>query len=119
LLRCDEEEFAPAIALYAEGKPVRMCPRFVERQASELTQAILSSAGVFVVGVRVWPADEHLWGPLARTPASIHYFGLNGDRDDFARWTTSVGRTTDSFIEARFPDALRQMAELHEQMSAS
>jgi hypothetical protein len=78
LLRCDEEEFAPAIALYAEGKPVRMCPRFVERQASELTQAILSSAGVFVVGVRVWPADEHLWGPLARTPASIHYFGLNG-----------------------------------------
>jgi putative FmdB family regulatory protein len=115
LARCeDDDAFAPALALYAEGKLVRVCPQFVRRQLVDWEQAVTSAAAVFLIGVRTYPQDDHIWSTLANTRARLHYFGREGDAAEFQRWASTERRDRAShFHNAVFADTIPRIeAEL-------
>jgi len=72
LYRCaNDDSFAPAIAMYAEGKAVKISPDYVEAQQSQWQSAVASASRVFISGARVNMADTHVWDSLAKTKAPV------------------------------------------------
>lgn len=107
LYRCaNEDSLAPAIAMYAEGKAVKVSPDYVERQQAHWLAAVKSANQVFVIGVSVNSADTHIWGELAKTRSSVTYFGRPSDREAYKEWKMSNGKKDAYFIEATFQECI-------------
>jgi hypothetical protein len=107
LHRCREEDsVAPAIAMYAEGKAVKVSPDYVERQQELWKAAIRDASRVFVVGVRVHNADVHVWGELASARASVTYFGQEWDQQPYEQWASENSKKNAYFIKASFQDCI-------------
>lgn len=106
----EEDSLAPAIALYAPTKHVLYCPRFVEVQRVAWAAAVQSASRVYVIGVSVNPVDDdHVWGPLARTPAPLYYVGKP---EEFIEWSTKErGKRKGSYVMANtLADAIPGLA---------
>lgn len=111
LHRCKEDDsFAPAMAMYAEGKPVRVCPDYVSEQQTQWRATVDRARYIFISGVRVHLADTHIWDVLAHSSAPVVYFGLNADRQAFSEWEAKFDRRRAYFIEADFAGAIRHIA---------
>lgn len=107
LHRCaTEDSLSPGIAMYAEGKAVKVSPDYVEHQQALWKAAVGAASRIFVVGVRVHNADHHIWGELAKVNAPITYFGQEADRAPFEDWQTVSGRTPAYFIKASFEECI-------------
>jgi hypothetical protein len=55
---------APAIALYAPGKRIMNCPTPIKQLQETFRAAAASANLIIVVGLRVLPEDDHIWGTL-------------------------------------------------------
>ncbi|MDD2810632.1 hypothetical protein [Rhodoferax sp.] len=107
LYRCSvEDSVAPAIAMYAEGKAVKISPDYVERQQEFWTAAVRSASRIFVVGVRVHNADVHVWGELGKAGAPLTYFGREWDKQPYEQWTADNRKRNSYFIEANFDECI-------------
>lgn len=107
LYRCRvEDSVAPAIAMYAEGKAVKISSDYVERQQALWKAGVGSASRIFVVGVRVHNADVHVWGELAKTRAPVTYFGLEWDKQPYEQWTADNRKRNAYFIEANFDECI-------------
>lgn len=107
LYRCrDEDSLAPAIAMYAEGKAVKISPEYVERQQELWKAAAGTASRIFVVGVRVHNADAHIWGELGKARAPVTYFGREWDREAYERWCNDNQKTNAYFIESTFEECI-------------
>ena len=108
LCRCGaEDSLAPAIAMYAEGKAVKISPDYVERQQELWKAAVRTASRIFVVGVRVHNADAHVWGELAKARAPVTYFGRELDREPYEEWKKASSNKHAYFIEATFDQCIR------------
>jgi len=74
----------PAMALYAQKKPVSMSPAPIQEAQHRWAAHVKNSDRLLVVGVRPNPDDEHIWQPLAETPGEVAYVGSN---EVFEKWT--------------------------------
>ena len=97
-----EDSLSPAIAMFAEGKKVKVCPEFVEEQKKQWTKAVISSKNIFIIGVRVHQVDEHIWGAIGKTEAEVHYYGLENDRVEFNEWKQQHNKRNAFFHESDF-----------------
>lgn len=102
--------FAPAIALYARGKPVLHCPDFVENQQSIWKLDVAIATRIFIIGVAVNIRDFHLWGPLARSAAQLVY--LNPDCQPFKDWVRDNGREDTVCRPQTFAESVATIREL-------
>jgi hypothetical protein len=77
LERCrSEDTLYPSIAMFARGKQIKSCPKFVERQQAEWRNLIPRASRIFVSGVRVHIVDEHIWTVLGKARAPVVVYGL-------------------------------------------
>ncbi len=105
-----EDSVAPAIAMYAEGKPVKISPDYVEEQQRMWSQAVTAASRVCVAGARIHPPDLHIWTPLSMTKAEVFYFGLTGDRESFGTWKEASKKRNAYFVEADFSAAVSEIS---------
>lgn len=111
LYRCKvEDSVAPALAMYAEGKAVKISPDYVERQQELWKAAVRSASRIFVVGVRVHNADVHVWGELAKIRAPVTYFGREWDKQPYEQWSSENRKGNAYFIEACFDECIEFIA---------
>jgi len=101
-----DDSFAPAMSLYAKGKEVKTCPDFVVEQQQLFAEACSKVENVYIIGVRVVPADSHVWEPLKHSPAHVTYFGGEQDQCEFLDWAKACGRENYSFVQEYFVGAL-------------
>lgn len=107
LRRCAEDDsFSPAIAMYAEGKPVKVCPDYVEEQQRQWNEIASKARHVFISGVRVHRSDRHIWDTLSKSKANVTYFGLKADKYEFIEWKEKSAKKNSYFIECDFPSAI-------------
>lgn len=107
LHRCRvEDSIAPAIAMYAEGKAVKISPDYVEWQQELWKTAARSASRIFVVGVRVHNADVHVWGELGKTRAPVTYFGQKWDKESYEQWAVDNRKRNAYFVEAGFEECI-------------
>jgi hypothetical protein len=107
---CETEQTAPAIAMYARGKQVKIFPSWVDWQQKMWAESVASATTICIVGTAVIAEDEHIWGPLSRTSAAIHYFGRKSAENAFLTWKDASGRKNRYFIESDFADAVDMIA---------
>jgi hypothetical protein len=101
-----EDSVAPAIAMYAEGKPVKISPDYVEEQQRMWGQAVSAASRVCVAGARIHLPDSHIWAPLSKTKADLFYFGLGDDQESFGAWKEASKKRNAYFVEADFSAAV-------------
>lgn len=107
IYRCTHEDsVAPAIAIYAAGKPVKISPDYVEHQQAQWIDSLKLAKNAFIVGVRVHPIDQHIWGELAKTKANVIYCGFSADQTSFSEWKASSLKKNSFFIEADFHNSI-------------
>jgi hypothetical protein len=109
---CDREDsIAPALAMYAPAKRVLFCPGFIQAQREAWLKALKEVSRIYVIGLRVHTVDEHIWAPLARADAPIHYVG--GEPDEFLEWAQANSRSKAYFVASSFADAIQHIAKHH------
>lgn len=112
LRRCaGDEGFAPAIAMYAEGKDVRVCRDAIRVHQERWESLVNNAKRIIVIGVRVNPVDAHIWGVVANAGAAITYFGLEGDLGPWNDWVASVSRDHATFHLGTFADAIAKLRD--------
>lgn len=111
LSKCvSEDSVAPAIAMYAEGKPVKISPDYIEEQQRMWAQAVTAASRVCIAGARIHPPDSHIWTPLSTTKADVFYFGLAGDHESFGTWKETSKKRNAYFVEANFSVAVPEIS---------
>lgn len=99
---------APALALYAPSKRVLFCPAFIEAQRQGWLSALRSAARIYVIGLRVHPVDDHIWGALARSKAPLYYAAP--DHGAFTKWAREKGRRKTFVLADSFKAAIPLIA---------
>lgn len=97
-----EDSVAPAIAMYAEGKPVKISPDYVENQQRLWSAVVSQSRRIFVVGVRVHQADQHIWRELGKAKGDLFFFGSERSKASFSEWKESSKKKNAYFLEGDF-----------------
>lgn len=95
---------APSIAVYAPGKPVPFAPRFVAQVQEQWRAAAAAADMIFIIGLRVLPSDDHIWGTLAKTSGSLAYVG--GEPEEFYSWAEACDKTQIEVLGSTFAAAM-------------
>lgn len=89
---------APVMSLYMRGKPLNVSPTAIAAILTMWTQQVIEARLVVVVGVRPWPDDTHIWGPLAETNAPLLFVG---NAAEVRSWAGASRRGSTEVIGAR------------------
>jgi hypothetical protein len=107
LRKCAEEDsVAPAIAMFAVGKAVKISPDFVEHQYEMWVEQVKKSSMIFIIGVRVHEVDEHIWSLIGKAKAIVIYFGFDCDKTEFHQWKTKQNKKNAYFFKSNFEDSV-------------
>jgi len=107
-----ENSVAPAIAMFAVGKKIKISPDYVEQQYEIWKAQILKSSKIFVVGVRVHEVDYHIWGVLGKVKAKVVYFGFESDRAEFEQWKKNSNKKNAYFINSDFKNSVKTIKRM-------
>lgn len=99
-----QDSLAPAIAVFAPGKPVLFSSEMVKDQQAKWLATLAEASVVYIIGLRVVPGDEHIWGALAKSNAAIQYVGL--DKETILAWASASNRANVHFLARTFAEAL-------------
>ena len=107
LRRCmSEDSLAPAMAVYSEGKKVKISPDFTNEQQNIWDLSIKNAKNVFITGVRINKTDSHIWEKLSQSKANITYFGLRADHQDFLEWKNTSNKKNLYYVESNFANCI-------------
>lgn len=107
-----ENSFAPVMALYALGKKFWYCPSFCEAVIANWRAELKKASRVIIIGVRVNPADSHIWGPLATAPAKRGFYYVGPSPKDFNTWCENARRGDGSHLANTFEESIPLVQEL-------
>ncbi|MBP2197241.1 hypothetical protein [Pantoea cypripedii] len=108
-----EDSIAPAIAMYAEGKKVTVCPDYVSAQQEMWNESINETSKIFIIGVRVHQADKHIWQNIGESESDIYYFGASkADEEEFVAWKDAYRKKNAYFRLCLFPEAIDAIISL-------
>lgn len=93
-----ETALAPVMSLYMRGKPLNVSPTAIASILKLWTQQVLEARLIVVAGVRPWPDDTHIWGPLATTDAPLLFVG---NAAEVGAWAGASRRGSTEVIGAR------------------
>lgn len=111
--KCIKEcSVAPAIAMFAVGKAVKISPDYVDKQYEMWEEQVAKSSKIFVVGVRVHEIDDHIWGLLGRVKAKVTYFGFEGDKLEFEQWKSNCNKKNAYFYESDFENSVKHIKRM-------
>lgn len=108
----NENSLSPAIAMFAEGKKLKVSPDFVINQYEQWKKEVYDASYVFIIGVRVHEVDEHIWGVLGNTKAIINYFGFDSDKNEFESWKKNYKKKNAYFKEYDFENSISIIKEI-------
>jgi hypothetical protein len=76
-----KQAFFPVLSLYSPYKPSILAPVKLQDLRNTLAQCITQAIAVVIIGVKPNPqGDQHLWGPIAQSPAPrVLYVGGTPD----------------------------------------
>lgn len=111
--RCiTEDSIAPAIAMFAVGKKVKISPDYVDRQYEMWKLQVLKSSKIFIVGVRVHEVDDHIWGILGKVKGKVFYFGFDTDKPEFEQWKENNNKKNSYFFNSDFQHSVKKIKNL-------
>ncbi len=104
-----EDSIGPALAMYSPDKRVLYCKSFIEQQQKAWMNEVKKAKKIYVIGLKVHPVDEHIWGVLAKSKVPLYYVG--GEPDDIHNWAKENNRKQVYHIANRFHESLPIIAK--------
>lgn len=102
---CKEEDaIGPALAMYSPDKRVLFCKSFIEEQQKAWREAVHKATRIYVIGLKVHPVDDHIWGVLSNSSAALYYVG--GEPDEIHNWAQENNRKKVHHIANKFDESL-------------
>jgi hypothetical protein len=98
---------SPAIAAYDSTKRKMICPEPLRQIQRDFEKAVLWAEEIIIVGLRVFPADRHIWQPLSECDADVRWFA--GERDEFADWKAGIAKKNVYHVGGTFDEAMEFM----------
>lgn len=98
---------SPAIAAYDSTKRKMICPERLLQIQREYDEAVLWAEEIVIVGLRVFPADRHIWQPLSECDADVRWFA--GEKDEFADWKAGIAKENVYHAGGTFDEAIEFM----------
>lgn len=92
------DAFPPVMSYFEPAKRTTAGASFIRDQRARWVALAAEAAKVAVVGVRVRAHDDHIWGPLAASPAQIVYCGGPGDVPEYNAWMVAARCRKDDII---------------------
>ena len=100
-----EDSLAPSIAIYAPGKRVLVNEYVIQHDRQVWKQLAGAARRIFVIGVSVNPADEHIWNTFASCrQADLFYVGH--EPEVFLRWAADNQRRCAYVLATDFSEAI-------------
>ncbi|MFM0726581.1 hypothetical protein PQQ53_23220 [Paraburkholderia strydomiana] len=114
IYRClNEDSVAPAIAMYAKGKAVKVSPDYVEQHQAHWRTVLASARRAVVIGVRVVAEDTHIWDELGKTKAAVTYVGSQAAEPSFLEWKGKFSKNNAYFLESNFSDCINKISQIY------
>jgi hypothetical protein len=90
-----QDDFSPGMSYFEPQKRITAGHSFIERKRARWREIAASATTVVIVGVRVRPHDDLVWGPIAATGERLVYCGGASGAYEFFAWaaTTRAGRS--------------------------
>lgn len=104
---------APVMSLYMEGKPLQVSPQSLDELQQLWAEQVANADAIVLIGVRPWPADVHVWDPLARTKAPVLAVG---DEIEFETWANQYREGDFGYVGSRFDNSLDPLARKLEEL---
>lgn len=109
-----ENSMSPAIALFTDGKQVKVCPSFVKQQLVDWQNAVSDAKCLIIVGARPNYADAHIWEYIGRTLAEVYFTGQTAEVDSLRAYRKSFRSKASTYhmgqcFDEAMPHILRQM----------
>ena len=102
-----DNPFHSVMCIYNEAKSAPLAPNFFQQLQADWQLHVLHARQVALVGVRPYPRDEHIWGPLAKTSARLLYVG---DKTAYEEWHKVSGRRGETVsVGSRFKPGLKAL----------
>ncbi len=98
---------APAMALYAEGKAVLNCPKFVKTIQARYAFHVGLADEIYVVGVNYVPSESHVWQPILDARATVRI--INPSTDPFIPLVAARRTQSTSLHNFGFGDFVSRM----------
>jgi hypothetical protein len=105
------DSIAPALALYSPSKRVLFGADHVLEQQRAWIASVSTATRIYVIGMRVHPVDEHIWGTLSKAKVPVYYVGREPDM--FREWASSVKLRSGKVLATSFDEALPRIADHH------
>lgn len=107
-----EDSVAPAIAMFAIGKKVKISPDFVDQQYDMWVEQVCKASKIIVVGVRVHEVDEHIWSLLGKIKGNVMYFGFDNDKPEFETWKKNNNKKNAYFYKSDFKTSVKTISRM-------
>lgn len=100
-----QDAFPPVMSYFEPNKRTTTGRSFIEAQRARWRELGVSASALVIVGVRVRPHDDHIWGPIASTEARVVYCGGASGAAEYRAWAsaTRAGRA-DRILDRYFRD---------------
>ena len=89
----------PAMALYMTSKPVQIGQQVILSLQQQWGDNVKAAERLLVVGVRPYPDDGHIWGPIAECAGTVGYVG---PKEEFDTWASACRTGPSTWLGARW-----------------
>jgi len=102
-----QDAFPPVMSYFEPNKRTTAGRSFIEAQRARWRELATSASALVIVGVRVRPHDDHIWGPIACTRARVVYCGGASGAAEYRAWATATragraDRILDGYFRGEF-----------------
>lgn len=84
--RITQGAFPPVMSYFEPQKRTTAEHSFIEGQRNRWSALASSAKTIVVIGVQVRPHDDHIWNPIAASPARVVYCSGPSAADGYADW---------------------------------
>jgi hypothetical protein len=88
----------PAMSYFEPKKSTSAGTSFIQNQRARWTELAAAAKTVVVVGVQVRPGDDHIWGPLERTKATLVYCSGRTAAKGFRKWSDACRKRSPNIV---------------------
>ncbi len=98
-----QDAFPPVMSYFEPAKRTTAGASFITGQRNRWAALASSASKIVVIGVRVRRHDDHIWGPIASSPAQVVYCGGPSDVTEYRAWAYArQSRTDDAVLSSYF-----------------
>jgi hypothetical protein len=90
--RIEGDAVPPVMSYFEPKKTTNAGASFIRWQRCRWRQLASQATTLAIVGVRCRPHDEHIWGPIAESPAEVVYCAGSAAGGEFRDWAARVRR---------------------------